>query len=149
MATMTEEQRKQKARENLAKAREAKKAKAAAEAAKAEEQQPVSEPSLPADSAQVSDHDIERDARRVEKNTFARFKGEELVPYTIPYAYGVEERAQVYTRSYNGVVVALKRGQPLMLPRGIVNQIERQIRIEKEGAKRVAEFASAKGKCFG
>lgn len=147
MAKMTEEQ-KQRARENLARAREAKKAKAAEEAAKAAEAVAVAAQPVRVDSSTVSDHDIERSAREVEKATIAAFKADELVPYVIPLEQGAEESDQVYARSYNGVFYNLKRGEQVMIPKGYANHIDRRLRLAREGEKRVADFTSKTGKRF-
>lgn len=145
MAKMTEEQ-KQRARENLAKAREAKKAKAAEEAAKAAEAAVLASQPARVDSSTVSDIDVERSARQIEKQTIAAFKADELIEYTIPLELGAEDTDQCFVCSYNGVFYNVKRGEPAMLPRGFVSFVKSRLRISAEGAARVADFASARGK---
>lgn len=145
MAKMTEEQ-KQRARENLARAREAKKAKAEEEAAKNAESAATQPAHI--DSSMVSDHDIERSAREVEKATIAEFKADEQVPYVIPFENGVDEGEQHYVCSYNGVFYNLKRGEQVMIPKGFASFLDRRLRLARESAKRVSEFSSPRGKQF-
>ena len=142
---MTEEQ-KQRARENLARAREAKKAKAAEEAAKTAEAVAVAQPKV--DSAAVSDHDVERSARADEKATIAAFKADDKVPYVIPFENGVDEGEQNYVCSYNGVFYNLKRGEQLLIPKGFAAHLDRRLRLAREAAKRVSDFSSPRGKQF-
>lgn len=130
---MTEEQ-KQRARENLAKARAAKAAKAS------EAEKNAAAPAAPVEVVA----DAEQSLQASEKKMYDQLKNDELVTFVIPYERGAE--TQHYMRSFNGVIVNIKRGEPAQLPKSIVEHIKRSEQIAIMSAAATAPFASARGK---
>lgn len=99
-------------------------------------------------TAEATEHNAERAAAKIEKDTLKSIAQEEMKTIIIPRDPRFPKEDQFWEYCLNGVIYRYRRGVPQKVPATIYDSVVRKLRMQEQSAVVIAEY-SGKGKRLG